>query len=587
MSRQTATAGAGPGRAAAAGAVRGAGAGWVTRLAVPGSPALQGLLALAAYLAVWLTTDALPLILHPGRPQLDQGSPDPNFYVWSLRWWPYAIAHGLNPLYSHLVGPPAGMDLAWVTTIPPLALLVSPVTLMTSPVVSFTLLVAASIPVSGWAAFVLCRRLTQRFWPALAAGAVYGFSAYELNHIIAGQLNLAFSLLLPLMAYLAVLWRDERISSRAFIGLLAVTMALQFYLFLETFADMTAVWVLALAIGYALGGRAGRRVVARLSLLAGAAYAIAIVLAAPYLAYALTHVPSGFARSTLPSSLDLAGLVVPRAGQTFGLAWLARFAAPLLPPGRDGYIGIPLLAVAVALAVVSWRSRVTRFLVVMAGLLIITALGPVVQLDGHQLTRVPWAGLWSLPVVRSAYPARLMIFVFLALAVMVALWLAGPSRMPWARWLLALAALAAIGVNTPALQVQPGPGLPAFISTGEYRRYLAPGETVVVASQRGNAGLLWQAETGFYPRLAGGFLNIAITATSLPVPVAGVARRRPTRNEILRFRLFVRQARIGAILVDASSPWRWPVILRKAGLRGQAIGGVILYRTVAWRGGAR
>lgn len=544
------------------------------------SPVRQGLLALTVYLAVWVITEVLPLVLHPAWPQLNQASMDPNFYTWSLRWWPYAIGHGLNPLHTTQVGAPAGYDLAWVTSIPPLALLVFPLTAMAGPVVSFSLLVTASIPVSAWAAFVLCRRLTQRFWSALAGGAVYGFSAYEMNHIFAGQLNLAVSLLLPLMAYLVVLWRDGRIGSRVFVGLLAVAMAAQFYLFLETFADMTVVWVLALLVGYTLAGRPDRPAVARLSRLVAVAYVLAVVFAAPYLVYALSHVPPGFVRSPAGSSLDLAGLVVPRAGQTFGLSWLAHYSGPLPVPGKDGYLGIPLLAIVAALAAASWSRKITKFLIVMFFLLVLGALGPVLHVDGHQVTGLPWARLWFLPIVRSAYPARLMVFVFLAVAVMVAMWLAGPSRRVWARWLLAGLAIAAIAANTPALYLQNGPGLPAFITSGEYSRYLDPGATVVVISDRGNAGMLWQAETNFYPRLAGGYLNAAIAhGTDLPLPVADLAKGGLTRHAVQQFRSFITRARVTAILVDANSARGWPARLGELGLRGQAIGGVILYRT--------
>src|SRR5580704_2953238 len=73
-----------------------------------GSPALQGLLALGLYLAVWLPTLARPLVVHPTWAQLDQQNPDPNFYVWGMRWWPYAIAHGINPLFSSQIAAPAG-----------------------------------------------------------------------------------------------------------------------------------------------------------------------------------------------------------------------------------------------------------------------------------------------------------------------------------------------------------------------------------------------------------------------------------------------------------------------------------------------
>src|SRR5262249_40104779 len=160
---------------------------------------------------------------------LAQKSQDPNFYVWSLHWWPYAIGHGLNPLYSNQIMAPAGHSLAWVTTVPPLALLASPLTLWAGPVVSFNLLAAVALPVSGWAASFLCRRLTGKVWAGLAGGAVFGFSAYEMSHSALGQLNLTYSLLLPILAYLVVVWWEGSISDRTFVILAAVTITVQFY----------------------------------------------------------------------------------------------------------------------------------------------------------------------------------------------------------------------------------------------------------------------------------------------------------------------------------------------------------------------
>ena len=219
------------------------------------SPVVQGVVALAAYLAVWILWRAHPLVAHPWQAQLDPSSMDPGIFTWSLRWWPYALTHGLNPLHTAELGAPAGYNLAWDTTVPPLALLAWPLTASVGPVAAFNLLAAVSIPLSGWAAFVLCRRLTGRFWPALVAGFVYGLSAYEMNHIVAGQLDLAFSLLLPLIAYLVVAWRDGAIGSVPFAVLLALALAAQFYLFLETFAFLTAVGAVALLAGWALAAR--------------------------------------------------------------------------------------------------------------------------------------------------------------------------------------------------------------------------------------------------------------------------------------------------------------------------------------------
>ncbi|HTW02547.1 MAG TPA: hypothetical protein VMF87_19740 [Streptosporangiaceae bacterium] len=545
------------------------------------SPAVQGLAALVVYLAIWILAETYPLLAHPGRPQLDQLSTDPNFYVWSLRWWPYAVAHGLNPLHTTLIGAPAGYGLAWVTSIPPLGLLAFPVTELAGPVVTFNLLVVVAIPLSGWAAFVVCRRLTERFWASLAGGAVYGFSAYEMNHIFSGQLNLAFAMLLPLLAYLMLAWRDQVIGSRTFVALLALVMAVQFYLFIETFADMTAVLALGLAAGYLLAGQSDRKLIAGLSLRVGIAYVIAVVLAAPYMKYALSHQPAGFSSRPDTASLKLASLVIPWSSQTFGLGWLARAAAPLAGPDMDGYVSIPLLAIAVALCVVAWRRRMTRFLIVIVVLLIVLALGPTLHIAGWSAVgRLPWGRVWSLPIARSAYPVRLIVFVFLGLAVMTALWLAGPSKRWWLRWLLGLLAVAAIAANTPALALQDQSGFPAFITTGEYHQYLAPGETVVVLSERGNVGLLWQAQMDLYPRVAGGFINKAITGyDGVPGPVARLAIRGLTKQKVQRFRSYLTTAKVGAILVEQHEAGSWPAIFTRIGLHGRAVGGVIIYKT--------
>ncbi len=537
------------------------------------SPRMQGLLALAVYLAGWLSTAARPLVEHLGYAQLFQSSMDPNQFVWELRWWPYAIAHGLDPLYSAQIGAPAGYQLAWMTLAAPLGLLAAPITLAAGPIVSFNLLAAIAMPVSAWAAFVLCRRLTERFWPSLVGGFIFGFSAYESAHMDAGQLDMVFSLLLPLIAYLVVLWRDEAIGSRTFTGLLALALAAQFYLFLETFAALTGVLVIALVVSYALAGRLGRPAVARLGRLVGLAYLIALALAAPYLWVALAHVPPPWTGS----SLDLANLVIPGHDHTLTQTYLVHAAAVPVAESTEGYVGVPLLVIALVLAVSAWSSRLVRFLGVMLIVVIVAALGPVVHVDGRPVLRLPWARVWTLPLLRNAYPDRLMVFAFLILAVMAALWLSRPAA-PWARAGLAVFAVAAMVLSTPALTITPRGDVPSFITTGEYRHYLSPGETVVVVSTVDNAGMLWQADTGFYDKLAGGYISQILTPRyDLPLAVRSLAPLRPWR--VQRFRDFVRSARVGAILVDADAqPW-WAGAFSKIGLTGRLVGGVWIYPT--------
>jgi len=547
--------------------------------ALPGrlrSPALQGGIAFVVYLIVWVGTAFRPILEHPGRARLDQASQDPNLFTWILRWWPYAIGHGLDPLYTHEIGKAAGHSLAWVTTVPPLALLATPITLVAGPVVSFSLLAAIALPLSAWAAFVLCRRLTGQFWPALAGGAVFGFSAFEMNHGSAGQLNLAYSLLLPILAYLVLVWRDGSIGTRTFVILAGLAMALEFYLSVEIFADLTAVLGVSLLVGIVVAGRDGQQQIARLARVVGLAYVVAAVLAAPYAAYMLTikapklkHAPG----------MDLASLVIPRPGRTFGIAWLIHAAAG---PSRDSaacYVGIPLLLLAVLLAVTTWSSKLVRFLSCMLVLIIVAAIGPEVYVEGRGRGEVPWAALFRVPLVRNSIPLRLMLFAYLVLAVATALWLAGPAkRVPWASWALVVLVIASIALDTVPIKVSRYTSVPTFISSGQYRRQLSPGEVVVVVSDVGNAGMLWQAQTDFYMRIAGGYFTEGIShRTDLPLPVQHLAAATPTR--LAQFERFVKTDHVGAILLQAGQEPPWAGIFGKVGLVGHTAGGVVVYPT--------
>jgi hypothetical protein len=532
-------------------------------------PAVQGLLALAVYLVVFIIAFAFPLLRHPGVPQIGQTQVDPNFYIWSWRWWPYALSHGLNPLFSRQIGAPAGWSLAWTTTAPAVALVLTPLTAAFGPIVTFNLTLLLCAPVSAWAAFVAARRLTGRFWAALMAGAVYGFSPYEVGHTGAGQANLTVIMLLPLMLWLALLWRDGKLSGRVFAGLLAVAMTAEFYVFNEAFLEMTLVWAAGLLIGLALARPEDRPTVARLARLAAVAWVASFVLAAPYNIYALRHNSAGFTKAIPANSLNLKALVIPESG-------------------------IFLLLILVALAVLAWSSRLTRLLVIVFALIVVIAIGPSPVIGSTQFGSLPWARLWSLPFARSAEPVRLMLFGYLVLAIILAMWLAIPVRtrlLLASRWILGLAAVAAIVAYIPHASKgyaippstrppaeRPAAALPAFITQGMYRHYLRPAEIVVIVSDRGNAGMLFQSDANFYMRIAGGFINAALSdTTALPAPVE--ALRHPTAARERHFQAYVRRAGVGAILVERAWSSPWMRVFARMGLHGTTVGGMIIYRT--------
>jgi hypothetical protein len=561
---------------------------------VPG-PALQGLLALVIYLAVFIVGFGLALADGLDVPKVGQSHVDPNLFIWFWRWWPYAVSHGIHPLYSHEIGAPTGFNLAaWTTSTPSVALLMWPVTAAFGPITSFNLTLLLAPPTAAWGAFVVARRLTGRFWPSLLAGAVYGFNIYELAHDVSGQPNVAVTLLFPLLVYLVLLWWDGALGRTGFVIWMAIGLALEFYTFTEAFFDATLVILVVLLTGLAVAGRAARGTVARLAGLIAISYACAAVLAAPYLRDELLHLPVGLTRNSPNFSLHLAALVLPRADRLWGLPSLA--AVSRVSPAA-GYVGIPLLVLLLAFAVVTWSSRVTRLLVITFAAIIALALGPdLVPVRGAAFA-LPWSGLWNLPIARSVEANRFILLGYLVLAIVLARWLAAPASsrpLVAVRWGLAVLALAAIFADLPTFAevVAPWPtpwtpavpslratdAMPAFVTDGLYRRYLKPGETVVVLSHRGNAGMLFQADTDFYFRIAGGFINASLTSiNALPLPVAMLSDPSPARER--EFFRYVHVAQIGAIIVERAWSEKWMYVFGQLGIQGTTVGGVTIYRT--------
>ena len=146
-----------------------------------------------------------------------------------------------------------------------------------------------------------------------------------------------------------------------------------------------------------------------------------------------------------------------------------------------------------------------------------------------------------------------------------------------ARWGLGLLAVAAVITDTPTsyqavtrlppgftapATMHPVNQLPAFITEGLYRRYLHPGEIVVILTHRGNAGMLFQADADFYFRIAGGYINASLTPVRRPpYPVDALAH--PSQAAIRMFEDYVRSSGMGAIIVEQAWEEPWMLNLSK------------------------
>ena len=198
----------------------------------------------------------------------------------------------------------------------------------------------------------------------------------------------------------------------------------------------------------------------------------------------------------------------------------------------------------------------------------------------------------------NAEPVRFIDLGYLILALCVAIWLSTVTvsrTARWARWTLAVAALTVVFADLPtfaSVVVPPDPpqhwekanpqlkitnDIPVFFTAGTYKKYVKPGENVVILSHRGNAGMLFQAYTDFYFRIGGGFINDALSRDdALPQDVG--ALKQPTSQRIQDFENYVRKAGVGALIVENAWAEKWMYIFATLGLKSADIGGVTIFQ---------
>lgn len=455
------------------------------------------------------------VLLHPAT-AIVGANPASDFQImtWSLAWWPWAVGHGVDPLHTRLLWPPAGFSPLWITSIPFPALVGLPLTLLAGPLVAYNALMLAAVVLATVAAYLLCFELTGRAWPSVLGGAVFGLSPYMLGHTLSEHMNLVFVFPLPLLALLAVrLRRGATSPTRYVLGTVALLLALAGSS-LELYADLAVLLGLAAPIALA-AARTERRSLLRLGALAGLAYAASLVVLAPVLLPALSQATGPLHNSPTDYAVDLANLVVPTPTLMTGLvrpaqALSAHFVGNI--GERDGYIGVPLLIVA-ALALRSHWRRGAWLAAVVGGLALLLSLGPTVTAGGHPLLSLPVSAS-SLPVVRDALPARMSVFVALVLACLAAVWFARATGV----WVRALAAALVVGSLLPSFGTHLVPNAwpltdrlawstghtpVGFVDAPAWRRLVAPGATVLVLPTRDlSAAGYWQTEAQFRFALA-------------------------------------------------------------------------------------
>lgn len=560
-----------------------------TRERGPSLRSWMSLLVFCGYLVLAVVFFGTRVLAHPGRDYVGGLTTDPQVFIWSLAWWPHALLHNLNPFVSKEVWAPVGVNLAWAQTAPALAVALAPLTYLAGPIVSYNAAALLMPALAAWTAFVLCRRLTGgAIWPSLVGGYLFGFSTYVVAGTLAHVQTTAV-FVVPLVALVVLQFVDGELGARKLAVRLGLLLALQAFLETEILFTITLALAVGLALAVILVPSRRARLVSMLPPLAGA-YALAGVLVSPLLYYLAIGKSAGSQQPGNDTFVgDALNFVVPSHVEALGW-WAVRLTRhfPANDAERGTYIGLPALLIVALFARSRWRTQGCRLLLAVLVLSAVATLGSWLTVDGHRLTTLPWVHLGWRPLFDDLMPVRFSLYTALVIAVIVAIWSAATTS-SWLRIGLPALAVLALAPNI-ALAEWAGPGartlfaaapptIPRLFTGSGYRSCLRKNEIVLALpfGARGNA-LIWQAKTGFWFRLAGGYVVNTVPASfQHPPAVAAVASNElPARITAEDVRAFARAASVTTIVLNAAQGGPWRKVLDQLG-QPHAVGGVLIY----------
>jgi hypothetical protein len=239
-----------------------------------------------------------------------------------------------------------------------------------------------------------------------------------------------------------------------------------------------------------------------------------------------------------------------------------KFAANV--PEDLAYMGPVLLIVLGFFFLECRKRRLARFLVLFLLAATILSLGGVLRAAGETTNfGLPWSFVGELPYVSHALPGRFVLYVSLAGAVCVALWLDRPTLRP-ARWLGTAVVLVSLLPNLDAGLWGTRIDQPPLLSSAALARYVPAGSTVLALpfGEEGNS-MYWQVQAHFAFRLAGGYVGWALPSEYQGLTILRELEGRPPRRELKR-RLcaFLALTHTSVVIVREHTPGDWEAILR-------------------------
>ncbi|MGA2838204.1 MAG: hypothetical protein ABSF84_16560 [Acidimicrobiales bacterium] len=351
------------------------------------------------------------------------GCGDTSLFTWFVEWPAYALAHGMDPLYSTYLFHPTGINLLANTGVVGIGIVLAPVTWAFGPIATINVAVTFAPFLSALAMYVLLRRWVSWSPAAFAGGLLYGFSPFLVVSITDAHLMLGMAPVPPLLVlcldelFVRQRWRPW-VTGVAIGGLALV----QFMVGTEVLV-LTAIAAAAGTVLVVLRGLCHRELLAARAPYAVRGAAAAVVSGAVLLAYPAWFALAGPAH--LSGGVWGSGGLLSYGGNTLGL-----FVHPMVPSARitalthelggyqaptlsDQYLGFGLVGVLVV-GLVLWRRDLRLWLFGAVGILA-AFLSVGLSFRGWTL----WRLFVRAPLLGNVIPSRFGLVVYLCAAVML------------------------------------------------------------------------------------------------------------------------------------------------------------------------
>ena len=428
------------------------------------------------------------------------------FMNW-LPWIPHALTHGQNPLFESVLNYPRGANLAWNTPMPLGTLLAWPVTATAGPVVAYNATAVVAITLDGFCTYIWLRRHVRPV-AAFAAGLLIAMGPWvpshitQVSHISIWPIPLMFLFTERLLAARggrAVLWG----------ALLGIAGAAQIYFASELLALAVMAIAAVLVVAAVLQASSWREWLSPAATGLVTAGVIIAIAAAPLLLYQ-AHGPWPITGPIQPPNTyvaDLQNLVVPT-----GVTWLWPHAATASITSSwtgaaeaTGYLGVPLILVAMYAAVRWRREPLVLTVAIGAAVMALLSLGPHLHIGGVDTgIKLPAAIFNHLPVLSNLLPVRFSLMADFGLALLLAFVLDRTLlRHPWrAKLGSALGALGVASCLSVVLLAASSVQIPQYFAPAGGASSLPAGTVALVGPYIDDGAAtpvsqLWQAESDF------------------------------------------------------------------------------------------